>query len=69
MAKERIKAMKNKFEKTMVIDAVGTLDRNDNGELVLSVEEKDNFQTINLEELLNQLTGTEVQIKSVASYN
>jgi hypothetical protein len=61
--------MKNKFEKTMVIDAVGTLDRNDNGELVLSVEEKDNFQTINLEELLNQLTGTEVQIKSVASYN
>ena len=69
MAKERIKTMKNKFEKTMVIDAVGTLDRNDNGELVLSVEEKDNFQTINLEELLNQLTGTEVQIKSVASYN
>lgn len=69
MTKERIKAMKNKFEKTMVIDAVGTLDRNDNGELVLSVEEKDNFQTINLEELLNQLTGTEVQIKSVASYN
>lgn len=61
--------MKNKFEKTMVIDAVGTLDRNDNGELILSVEEKDNFQTINLEELLNQLTGTEVQIKSVASYN
>ena len=61
--------MKNKFEKTMVIDAVGTLDRNDNGELVLSVEEKDNFQTINLEELLNQLTGTEVQIKSIASYN
>lgn len=61
--------MKNKFEKTMVIDAVGTLDRNDNDELVLSVEEKDNFQTINLEELLNQLTGTEVQIKSVASYN
>lgn len=61
--------MKNKFEKTMIIDAVGTLDRNDNGELVLSVEEKDNFQTINLEELLNQLTGTEVQIKSVASYN
>lgn len=69
MTKERTKAMKNKFEKTMVIDAVGTLDRNDNGELVLSVEEKDNFQTINLEELLNQLTGTEVQIKSVASYN
>jgi len=61
--------MKNKFDKTMVIDAVGTLDRDDNGELILSVEEKDNFQTIKVEELLEQLTGTEVQIKSVATYN
>lgn len=61
--------MKNKFDKTMVIDAVGTLDRDDNGELILSVEEKDNFQTIKVEELLEQLTGTEVQIKSVTTYN
>lgn len=61
--------MKNKFDKTMVIDAVGTLDRDENGELILSVEEKDNFQTIKVEELLEQLTGTEVQIKSVATYN
>lgn len=61
--------MKNKFDKTMVIDAVGTLDRDDNGELILSVEEKDNFQTIKVDELLEQLTGTEVQIKSVATYN
>lgn len=61
--------MKNKFDKTMVIDAVGTLDRDENGELILSVEEKDNFQTIKVEELLEQLTGTEVQIKSVAIYN
>lgn len=61
--------MKNKFDKTIVIDAVGTLDRDENGELILSVEEKDNFQTIKVEELLEQLTGTEVQIKSVATYN
>lgn len=61
--------MKNKFDKTMVIDAVGTLDRDDNGELILAVEEKDNFQTIKVNELLEQLTGTEVQIKSVATYN
>ena len=61
--------MKNKFDKTMIIDAVGTLDRDDNGELILSVEEKDDFQTIKVEELLEQLTGTEVQIKSVATYN
>ena len=58
--------MKAKFEKTVVLDAIGNLDKDDNGKYILVVEEKDDVQVYALDDILRDIVGTQVQIKSVA---
>lgn len=58
--------MKAKFEKTVVLDAIGVLDKDDAGRYVLVVEDKDDVQTYALDDILKDIAGTQVQIKSVA---
>lgn len=52
--------------RNVIIDAIGTLDTDENGTLVLNVETKDNVQSYNVLELLDEMKGTKVQLKSVA---
>jgi hypothetical protein len=58
--------MKAKFEKTVVLDAIGMLDKDESGRYVLIVEDKDDVQTYALDDILKDIAGTQVQIKSVA---
>jgi hypothetical protein len=58
--------MKAKFEKTVVLDAIGMLDKDESGRYVLVVEDKDDVQTYALDDILKDIAGTQVQIKSVA---
>lgn len=58
--------MKDKMLKNVIIDAIGTLDTDENGKLVLNIETKDNVQSYDVLELLEEMKGTKVQLKSVA---
>lgn len=58
--------MKDKMQRNVIIDAIGTLDTDENGTLVLNIETKDNVQSYNVLELLEEMKGTKVQLKSVA---
>ena len=58
--------MKDKMLRNVIIDAIGTLDTDENGTLVLNIETKDNVQSYNVLELLDEMKGTKVQLKSVA---
>ena len=58
--------MKDKMLRNVIIDAIGTLDTDENGTLVLNIETKDNVQSYNVLELLEEMKGTKVQLKSVA---
>lgn len=58
--------MKDKMLRNVIIDAIGTLDTDENGKLVLNIETKDNVQSYDVLELLEEMKGTKVQFKSVA---
>lgn len=58
--------MRDKMLRNVIIDAIGTLDIDENGKLVLNVETKDNVQSYDVLELLDEMKGTKVQLKSVA---
>lgn len=58
--------MKDKMLRNVIIDAIGTLDIDENGKLVLNIETKDNVQSYDVLELLEEMKGTKVQLKSVA---
>lgn len=57
--------MKHKIEHYTTSDVIGCLDYDDNNELVISVEMKDDVVEVNVRELLEKLVGSTVQIKSV----
>lgn len=59
--------MKAKFEKTTVLDAIGVLDIGEDGRYILVVEDKDESKIYSVDEILNSIAGTQVQIKSVAT--
>ena len=60
--------MKAKFERTVVLDAIGVLDLDpDTGKYVLTVESKDNVEVYSLDDILKDIAGTQVQIKSIAN--
>ena len=61
--------MKAKFEKTVGLDAIGVLDIDENGEYALIVETKDSVNTYALSDILKEIAGTTVQIKSIADAN
>lgn len=56
--------MKNTYEKQILLNAVGTVIRNDNGEIVLAVDEKDDYREIPFEQILDELLESEVRIKA-----
>lgn len=56
--------MKNTYEKQILLNAVGTVIRNDNGEVVLAVDEKDNYREIPFEQILDELLESEICIKA-----
>lgn len=56
--------MKNVYEKQILLNAVGTVIRNDNGEIVLAVQEKDDYKEIPFEQILEELLESEVMIKA-----
>lgn len=56
--------MKNTYEKQILLNAVGTVIRNDKGEIVLAVDEKDDYREIPFEQILDELLESEVCIKA-----
>lgn len=56
--------MKNVYEKQILLNAVGTVIRNNNGEIVLAVQEKDDYKEIPFEQILEELLESEVIIKA-----
>ena len=58
MAKQMISKNKN-------IKVVGILDKNENGEFYVTIEDKDNVRSFLLNPLLEEMIGTEVSISSV----
>ena len=56
---------KNIYTEQKLIKLVGTLDKNDEGVFICTVEEKDNVQEYNMIEILEQMIGTEISLQSV----
>lgn len=56
---------KNIYTEQKLIKLVGTLDKNENGEFICTVEDKDNVQEYNMIEILEQMVGTEISLQSV----
>lgn len=56
---------KNVYTEQKLIKLVGTLNKNDEGDFICTVEEKDNVQEYNMIEILEQMVGTEISLQSV----
>lgn len=56
---------KNIYTEQKLIKLVGTLDKNNEGDFICTVEEKDNVQEYNMIEILEQMVGTEISLQSV----
>ena len=56
---------KNIYTEQKLVKLVGTLDKNDEGDFICTVEEKDNVQEYNMIEILEQMIGTEISLQSV----
>jgi hypothetical protein len=57
--------MKHKFDSYSITDIVGVLDKNENNELCIFVELKDNIKEIPIIDLLDTMVGNTVQIKTI----
>lgn len=57
--------MKHKFDSYSVTDIVGVLDKNENNELCIFVELKDNIKEVPIIDLLDTMVGNTVQIKTI----
>lgn len=57
--------MKHKFDSYSITDIVGILDKNENNELCIFVELKDNIKEIPIIDLLDTMVGNTVQIKTI----
>ena len=57
--------MKHKFHSYSITDIVGVLDKNENNELCIFVELKDNIKEIPIIDLLDTMVGNTVQIKTI----
>lgn len=56
---------KNIYVEQKLIKVVGTLDKNENGNYICTVETKDNVQEYDVIEILEQMIGTEISLQSV----
>lgn len=57
--------MKHKFDSYSITDIVGVLDKNENNELCIFVELKDNVKEVPIVDLLDTMVGNTVQIKTI----
>ena len=57
--------MKHKFDSYSVTDIVGVLDKNENNELCIFVELKDNIKEVPIIDILDTMVGNTVQIKTI----
>ena len=56
---------KNIYTEQKLIKLVGNLDKDENGNFICTVEEKDRVQEYNVIEILEQMVGTEISLSSV----
>ena len=56
---------KNVYTEQRVIKLVGNLDKDENGNFICTVEDKDRVQEYNVIEILEQMLGTEISLSSV----
>ena len=56
---------KNIYTEQKVIKLVGNLDKDENGNFICTVEDKDRVQEYNVVEILEQMVGTEISLSSV----
>ena len=56
---------KNVYTEQKVIKLVGTLDKDENGNFICTVEDKDRVQEYNVIEILEQMVGTEISLSAV----
>ena len=57
--------MKHKFDSYSITDIVGVLEKNENNELCIFVELKDNIKEVPIVDLLDTMVGNTVQIKTI----
>lgn len=57
--------MKHKFDSYSITDIIGVLDKNENNELCIFVELKDNIKEVPIIDLLDTMVGNTVQIKTI----
>lgn len=57
--------MKHKFDSYSITDIVGVLDKNENNELCVFIELKDNIKEIPIIDLLDTMVGNTIQIKTI----
>ncbi len=58
--------MKQHFSKSKVLDTMGLLDKNEQGEYILRVESDDDVEIYRVkEDILDKILGQEVTIKSI----
>lgn len=55
---------KNIYTEQKLIKLIGTLDKNENGEFICIVENKDDVQVYNVIDILEQMVGTEISLQS-----
>ena len=56
---------KNVYTEQKVIKLVGNLDKDENGNFICTVEDKDRVQEYNVVEILEQMVGTEISLSSI----
>ena len=56
---------KNVYTEQKVIKLVGNLDKDENGNFICTVEDKDRVQEYNVIEILEQMVGTEISLSSI----
>ena len=55
---------KNVYTEQKVIKLVGNLDKDENGNFICTVEDKDRVQEYNIIEILEQMVGSEISLQS-----
>lgn len=56
---------KNIYTEQKVIKLVGRLNKDENGNFICTVEDKDNVQEYNVIEILEQMIDTEISLSSI----
>ena len=56
---------KNIYSEQKIIKLVGHLNKDENGNFICTVEDKDSVQEYNVIEILEQMEGTEISLSSI----